>query len=112
MGEKYWEFDINKKDTGDNEKRKKDRERLKCKYKNGNREENLKKITERRRTGSNSDAERYRAESGWCKSSLTLIPPSLILFSESFCSDASQRNGRGKSSPCTRSLQQISLGCT
>lgn len=22
MGEKYWEFDINKKDTGDNEKKK------------------------------------------------------------------------------------------
>lgn len=51
MGEKYWEFDINKKVTGENEKRKKDRGRLKCKYKNGNGEENLKKITERRRTG-------------------------------------------------------------
>lgn len=43
VGEKYWEFDINKKDTGDNEKRKKDRGRLKCKYKNGNGEESLKK---------------------------------------------------------------------
>lgn len=37
---------------------------------------------------------------------------SLMLFSESFCSDASQRSGGGKSAACTRSLLQISLGCT
>ena len=34
---------------------------------------------------------------------------SLIPFSESFCSAASQRSGRGKSAPCSRSLLQMSL---
>lgn len=37
---------------------------------------------------------------------------SLILFYESFCSDASQRSGRGKSAPCSHSSLQMSLGCT
>lgn len=40
--------------------------------------------------------------------SFALIPPTPSSFSVSFCSDASRRS----SSVCTRSFQQISLGCT
>lgn len=41
-----------------------------------------------------------------------MISLPLILFYESFYSDASQRSGGGKSAPHSRSSLQMSLGCT
>lgn len=56
---------------------------------------------------------RAREAGGRGESSPSPLPsPPLILFSQRFCSDASQRSGRGKSAPCSHSSLQMSLGCT
>lgn len=52
-------------------------------------------------------------ETGWCKRPPPHHPSfSHPFLSRSLCSDDSQRRGRGKSAPCSRSLLQMSLGCT
>lgn len=50
--------------------------------------------------------EEKRQDSVWVNSFLSLL---LTLFSNLFCSNASQRRSRGKSAPCSRSWKQTSL---